>query len=61
VDRYLRASTRVVAVITFALGVVMLTLALAKGGGPLAVGVIAGIAFMVLGGIRWAGASGRGA
>jgi hypothetical protein len=58
VDRYLRASTRVTAVITFALGVLMLALALARGGGPFAVGVIAGIAFMVLGGVRFAGASG---
>ena len=58
-DRYLRASTRVTAVITFALGVLMLALALARGGGPLAVGVVAGVAFMVLGAIRFAGASGR--
>jgi hypothetical protein len=60
VDRFLRASTRVTAVITFALGVVMFGLALARGGGPFAVGVVAGVAFMILGGVRLAGASGRG-
>jgi hypothetical protein len=59
VDRYLRASTRGVAAITFVLGVVMMVMALSRGGGPFAVGVVGGVAFMVLGAIRFAGAARR--
>jgi hypothetical protein len=58
VDRAYRASTRVIGAITFVLGLVMIAVALAKGGGPLAIGVVAGVAFMLLGAIRFATASG---
>jgi hypothetical protein len=59
VDRYLRASTRGIAVITFLLGLGMILIALSRGGGPLAIGVIGGIGFMVLGAVRFSGASRR--
>jgi len=53
VDRAYRASTRLIGVITFVLGIAMVTITLARGGGPLAVGVIAGILFAVVGAIRF--------
>jgi len=56
VDRAYRASTRVIAAITFVLGLVMISVTLARGGGPLAVGVVAGILFAVLGAIRFVAA-----
>ena len=52
-DRALRASTRLIAVITFLLGVTMIVLTLARGGGPLAAGVLAGVLFTVLGAVRF--------
>jgi hypothetical protein len=45
----------------FVLGLAMIVIALAKGGGPLAVGVVAGVLFIVLGAIRYTAASRRGA
>jgi hypothetical protein len=53
VDRAYRASTRAIAVVTFLLGLTMIVVALARGGGVLAVGVVAGILFMALGAIRY--------
>jgi hypothetical protein len=53
VDRAYRASTRALAVVTFLLGLTMIAVALARGGGVLAVGVVAGLLFMVLGAVRF--------
>ena len=52
-DRAYRASTRTLGIITFVLGVVMIVLTLAQGGGPLAAGFIGGVLFAVLGAIRY--------
>ena len=52
-DRAYRASTRAIAVITFLLGVTMIVIALVKGGGVLAVGVVMGVLFMIYGGVRF--------
>jgi hypothetical protein len=49
VNRAYRHSTRVFAVVTCGLGVAMIVMALARGGGPLAFGVVLGIAFVVVG------------
>jgi hypothetical protein len=53
VNRAYRASTRLIGVITFVLGIAMVAVTLARGGGPLAVGVIAGVLFALLGAIRF--------
>jgi hypothetical protein len=53
VDRAYRASTRFVGVITFVLGLTLIAVTIARGGGPLAVGVVAGILFAVVGAIRY--------
>jgi hypothetical protein len=60
VDRAYRASTRLIGVVTFVLGLAMIALTLARGGGPLAAGVVAGVLFMVLGAIRYLAATRRG-
>ena len=52
-DRAYRASTRAIAVITFLLGVTMIIVAIVRGGGVLAVGVVIGILFMIYGGARY--------
>jgi hypothetical protein len=49
-----------VGVITFALGLAMIAVTVARGGGPLAVGVVAGLLFAVLGAIRYSHATRRG-
>ena len=59
-DRAYRASTRLVGVITFALGLTMIAVTVARGGGPMAVGVVAGLLFAVLGAIRYSHATRRG-
>jgi hypothetical protein len=59
VDRAYRASTRVVGAITFLLGLTLIAVTLARGGGPLAVGVVAGLLFVVLGAIRYTHAARR--
>jgi hypothetical protein len=59
VDRAYRASTRLVGAITFLLGLTMIAVTLARGGGPLAVGVVAGLLFAVLGAIRYTHAARR--
>jgi hypothetical protein len=53
VDRAYRASTRAIAVVTFLLGLTMIAVALARGGGVLAVGVVGGVLFMLVGAIRY--------
>jgi len=53
VDRAYRASTRAIAVVTFLLGLAMIAVTVARGGGVLAVGVVAGALFVVLGAIRF--------
>jgi hypothetical protein len=57
VDRAYRASTRLIGIVTFVLGLAMIAVTVARGGGPLAVGVIAGVLFAVLGAIRFTYAS----
>ena len=52
-DRAYRASTRAIAVVTFLLGLTLIAVTVARGGGVLAVGVVAGILFTVLGVIRF--------
>jgi hypothetical protein len=59
VDRAYRASTRLIGGVTFVLGLVMIGVTLARGGGPLAVGVVAGALFTVLGALRYILASRR--
>jgi len=49
---------RVLGGMIFALGVAMIASALARGGGPLAVGVVVGLAFVVLGALRIRAAGG---
>lgn len=53
VQRAYRESTRAVGAIIFVLGIVMIVVTLARGGGPLALGVIVGIAFAALGALRF--------
>jgi hypothetical protein len=60
VDRAYRASTRLIGIITFVLGLVMIALTLARGGGPLAAGFVAGVLFLVLGTIRYTAATRKG-
>lgn len=56
-DRAYRASTRLIGIVTAALGLTMIVVTLAEGGGPLAAGVIAGVLFTVLGVVRFTHAS----
>jgi hypothetical protein len=53
VDRAYRASTRLMGIVTFLLGLTLIVVTLARGGGPLAVGVVAGVLFAILGAIRY--------
>jgi hypothetical protein len=57
VDRAYRASTRAIAVVTFGLGLAMIVVAVARGGGVLAAGVIGGVLFMALGTVRYRNAT----
>ena len=50
--RVYRQSTRIFAVAICGLGVAMIVMALARGGGPLAFGVVLGAAFVVVGAAR---------
>ena len=52
VVRAYRSSTLVLGAIVCLLGVAMIATSLARGGGPLAVGVVLGVAFTVLGAAR---------
>jgi hypothetical protein len=47
-----RHSTRILASLTFGLGVALIVATIARGGGPLAVGVLAGIGLMMFGAAR---------
>ena len=58
-DRAHRASTRLIGAVTFLLGLAMIGVTIANGGGPLAVGVVGGVLFAVLGGVRFAIATRR--
>jgi hypothetical protein len=49
VNRAYTASTRVLSAVLFALGVAMVATTLARGGGPLALGVILGVMLAALG------------
>jgi hypothetical protein len=49
VERAYRHSTRVLGGTLFVLGVAMVVATVARGGGPLALGVIVGVAFALLG------------
>jgi hypothetical protein len=52
VERAYRHSTRLLGGAIFVLGVAMVVATLARGGGPLALGVVAGVAFALLGAAR---------
>ena len=58
-DRAYRASTRLMGIVTFVLGLALIVVTIARGGGPLAVGVIIGVLFAVLGVIRYIQATRR--
>ena len=58
-DRTYRASTRLIGAVTFLIGLTMIVVTLARGGGPAAVGVIGGLLFAVLGAVRFT-IAGRG-
>jgi hypothetical protein len=49
VERVYRHSTRVLGLAISLLGVAMVITTLARGGGPLAIGVLVGVAFALLG------------
>jgi hypothetical protein len=46
--------------VTFLLGLTMIGVTIARGGGPLAVGVVAGVLFAILGAVRYIAATRRG-
>jgi hypothetical protein len=52
VQRAYRESSRAVGAIICVLGIAMVVITLARGGGPLALGVIVGVAFAILGALR---------
>ena len=51
-ERAYRESSRALGAVLCLLGVAMIVTTLARGGGPLALGVVAGIAFAILGAAR---------
>ena len=51
-ERSYRQSTRVLGALLALLGVAMVATTLARGGGPLAIGVVVGVLFTVLGAAR---------
>ena len=51
-ERVYRHSTRVLGTLIAVLGVAMVATTLARGGGPLAIGVVVGVLFTVLGSAR---------
>ena len=51
-ERSYRQSTRLLGVLLALLGVAMIATTLARGGGPLAIGVVVGVLFTVLGAAR---------
>ncbi|MFL5827900.1 MAG: hypothetical protein ACJ76V_15355 [Thermoleophilaceae bacterium] len=52
-QRAYRESTRVMGALIFVLGVVMVVVTLARGGGPFALGVVLGVLFALLGAARY--------
>jgi hypothetical protein len=52
VQRAYRESSRALGAFLCVLGIVMVVVTLAKGGGPLALGVVLGVIFAVLGALR---------
>lgn len=48
-DRLYRQSTRAFGLVIAGLGIALVATTLARGGGPLALGVIVGVAFVVIG------------
>ena len=52
VQRAYRESSRAVGALVCLLGIVMVIVTLANGGGPLALGVVLGVIFAVLGALR---------
>jgi hypothetical protein len=52
VQRALLASTRLLSTLIVALGVAMVVLSLARGGGPLALGVVIGAMLATIGALR---------
>jgi drug/metabolite transporter (DMT)-like permease len=52
VERVYRHSTRLLGALLALLGVAMVATTLARGGGPLAIGVVVGVLFAVLGAAR---------
>jgi hypothetical protein len=61
-SRFYSESAKVLAALLMVLGAAMVVSALARGGGPLALGVVLGVLFVVLGAARLKlamGASGR--
>jgi hypothetical protein len=52
VQRVYRESTRAVGAFICLLGIVMIVVTLASGGGPLALGVVLGVVFAILGALR---------
>jgi len=60
VQRAYSVSSRLLSVLVFLLGLAMITATLARGGGGLALGVVLGAGFMVLGAGRlWLASAGR--
>lgn len=53
-----RGGTRIVALVLCVVGLVLVVSTLARGGGPLALGVIVGVAFVVVGAGRFVLAGG---
>ena len=53
-----RMSARVLGAVLFVLGVVMIVMTVARGGGPLTVGIFIGAAFAFLGALRFRAAGG---
>jgi hypothetical protein len=52
VERVYRQSTRVLGLVLVALGLVLVVITVARGGGPLATGVVVGLALSAFGGAR---------
>jgi hypothetical protein len=59
VQRAYLKSTRVMGVLICVLGIVLIVTTLARGGGPLALGVVVGVLFALLGAGRFVLAGGR--
>ena len=51
-ERIYRGSVRALSLVFLALGLAILTSTLVNGGGPLSVGTLLGIAFLLLGSVR---------